>query len=556
MNQRHWSARIDTLSNATLGAGFLIDSERVLTCAHVVQGHTEVRVNFPGDPNDSASLKATVEPLTAWAQLGDRGDMALLRLQAPVTTGPAQFAAPTGMYWVGDLRAHGYRFGVEPNGSYATLHTAADMELGAEWWQLHADGPEYLANGFSGAAVYRVDTGEVIGMITDADLKNGGRMGRMLPIPTLRRHWEDLDDLLPLGWLSGEERRTLHEIVRGMVTRNSLRQVYLGTFPGQPPSNDFRSAWDAIRYVAEERFEEDRLSRFLDQLARQAPRDTAFQLARWSQATLGASQSDQGAQRRADHQPTSIIIRLDRRTRGDTYELTFSTLVDGIPGRVVPSIEVRAAQVREEVESRLPTLVRDVIGRDWMIEFALPESWLSKPVEDWKAGPTLMLAYPVVVRDVERLKPTFRQDRAIQRWTLLRRRGSTAPKLVGCSNNGRRDQFFYWLTAHDDVCVLVHAQRPRPYQLKAALNAGMPVMLWPRSTCPGPVHSDCLGERMVRKLAALIASADPDTLPRLVRTLRADARSRPADQPHCGRRLTLFWDDPTRLPDPPLAMPM
>lgn len=593
-----WRARINTVSGETLGAGFLIDQTRVLTCAHVVNSLAEVRVTFPGGPG---GLNATVELLTHWAQPGDLGDMAVSRLEEPVTVTPARFATPAAaLYQVRELRAYGFRRGFEMSGSYVTLRTAADMVLSQEWWQLDVDtdGPERLMDGFSGAAVYLVSTGDVIGMVTDADREGGGRMGRMLPLSTLRRHWEDLDELLPLPWLTADDRRALCEIVRGATA--PLRQVYLEAFPGPPPQHEPRSVWDAIRYVAEERFEEDRLSRFLGCLGRHLPEGTAERLATWSRRTLLEEISAGEERMKQDRRsrflgrlsrhlpegtaarlaawrrhtlpedtaaaaeslgmpwrgPTSIIIRLERRTRDGAYELMLSTLVDGVPGHATLPVEVCEAEVRKEVERHLPTLLGDVLGHDWMIEFALPESWLSRPVEEWKAGDTMMLAYPVVVRDIERLKPTFRQDRAIERWRFLRQRATTMPESVECENTLTRDQFFYWLTAREDVCVLVHAQRPRRPQLTAALNAGIPVMLWPRSTCPDLVHVGCTGERVAKALTALIAETHPDNLPRLVKRLRAEARSRPESEPHYGRRLTLLWDDPARLPDPPLAMPM
>jgi len=172
-----------------------------------------------------------------------------------------------------------------------------------------------------------------------------------------------------------------------------------------------------------------------------------------------------------------------------------------------------------------------------MIEFALPESWLNRAVEEWKAGATPMLAYPVVVRDVERLKPTFRQDCAIRRWTVLRKRATALGESVGCANTRTRDQHFYWLTSREDICVLVHAEQPRTFHLTAALEAGIPVMVWQRSKCAGEVHGECAGELFAGELMHLLAQAHPDDLPRLVRRLRAQARSQPADHLHCGRRL-------------------
>ena len=435
---------------------------------------------------------------------------------------------------------------------YVTLRTAPDMTLAHEWWQLDVDQDrsERLAKGFSGAAVYLAGTGDVIGMVSDADPDSDGRMGRMLPLEALRRHWEDLDDLLPLPWLTAADRRELREMVRGAAA--SPQQVYGEAFPGPGPSPEFRSVWDAIRYVAEERYEVDRLARFLAQLGRDLPRATAGRLTGWSRRVLGIEITTPAGE--GKQMPASIIIKLERRTHGDTYELTLSSLINGVTRHTTPPVEIPAAQVRERVEASLPSLVGDMLGYDWMIEFALPESWLYKAVEEWRAGGTPMLAYPVVVRDVERLKPAFRQDRAIQRWATLRGRALTKPESVRCDDSRTKDQYFYWLTAREDVCVLVHPQRPKPSHLTSALNAGIPVMVWPRSACPDPVHGECTGGRVAKELIALVADAHPDELPKLVKKLRAQARARPDGGAHCGRRLALFWDDPTRLPDPPLTM--
>ena len=400
-------------------------------------------------------------------------------------------------------------------------------------------------------------------MVTDADLDGGGKMGRMLPLPALRRHWEDLDDLVPLPWLTVDRRRELRAILLEEVV--PLREVYSRLFPGQPPAHVFRTAWDAIRYIAEECYGEDRLERFLDELAQNLPDDTARRLAVWKDCALPVRPVPAARiQTPRDFGPASIVVRLERRTREGTYDLSFASFVDGIPSQPTHPVEViesreRAADrhlptVREEVESRLPAMLADVRGSDWMIEFAMPESWLGKAVEEWKAGDTKMWVYPVVVRDVERLRPTFRQDRAILRWGLLRG-GSTAKfEPVRCGDSRSKDEFLSWLTMNQDVCMLVHPQRPTRPQLTAALSAGMPVMLWPRLSCPAATHDNCAGERTTKLLASLIAKADPDELPWLVRKLRAEARANDKDKQHWGRRLTLLWDDPSRLPDPPLAI--
>jgi hypothetical protein len=499
-----------------------------------------------------------VRPLTNWAQPGDPGDMALLTLDFPVSVMPARFAPQTGAYWAGELRAGGFRAGFDKTGSYITVRTSPDMQLsadgtgqGAEWWQVDVDPsrPERLANGFSGAAVYRVDTGEVVGMLTDADLARGGVMGRMLPLPVLRQHWEELDDLLWLPWIAQTHARELRTMVASAVV--PVAEAYQDAFPGTSPGRELRSVWDAIRYTAEERFEEDRLPRFLAALRHYLPRSVAEQLGSWSRRALGTELPS--VQKRTVHSPASIIIRLERLTRGDRYELGFAALVDGVPTQPFPPAEVAASEVRARVEQRMPELLPHVLGQDWMIEFALPESWLNRAVEEWKAGERPMLAYPVVVRDVERLKPAFRQDRAIQRWAVLRQRDTTVAESVACADTRTQDQHFYWLTARDDICMLIHAEQPRRGQLAAALDAGIPVMVWPRSKCADDSHGECGGAFFAEEVMRHVSAALPDELPKLVRRLRAQARSEPVGSPHCGQHLILFWDDPARFPDPPLG---
>ena len=101
---------------------------------------------------------------------------------------------------------------------------------------------------------------------------------------------------------------------------------------------------------------------------------------------------------------------------------------------------------------------------------------------------------------------------------------------------------------------MVHAQRPDARYLNSALRAGIPVMVWPRSTCPGPVHGHCAGEQLLGQLVPYIQDALPDALPKVIRHLRAQAQYQLNGGQHCDDKLTLFWDDPARSPDPPLGL--
>jgi hypothetical protein len=165
-----------------------------------------------------------------------------------------------------------------------------------------------------------------------------------------------------------------------------------------------------------------------------------------------------------------------------------------------------------------------------------------------------MSTYPVVVRDVQRLRPGVRQDQVLARWAELDGRAESKPERIRCRHEHTKDQFAAWLTENDALCVLAYAAQPRRDRLRVALNHGIPVMLWPRTQCSAPDHGGCPGDRFLDELADGIADVAPEELPERVKKLRARARQLPEHEAHCGRKLTLLWDDPRRHPDRPLYM--
>lgn len=553
MSEWRWRARVETESGRVLGAGFLVDDSRVVTCAHVVAGLERARVTFPGVAD---ALPASVDSCTGWSQPGDEGDVAVLRLDSPVAIPPARFAPLDALRGSRtELGAYGFPRFKEAPGSVVELRTRPDMDLRQEWWQLNVPDAhlESLEHGFSGAAVYLADTGEVVGMATDRDKTVDGDSGRMLPLRSLRWYWEDVDDLLDLGWLTAEQRRRLRHAVRDAVPAVTPNDIYREVFPGFPEVRRLRSVWDAIRYVAEENLENDALKRFLVRLAAHLGDPARRELTAWLQRHLPAARPPV-----RETTPTSLIIRLDRMTRGEVYELTLLTLVDGVTGPYAGPMEVRASEIRDRVEEALPTVRDAVLGREWIIEFALPVSLFDEPFETWyieKENGIRMRAYPVVLRDVQRMNPgSIRRDLTIRRWRRLRERGTTSPQAIGCQTSYSDDEFQDWLDADDECCALAYAASPSKGRLNAALNAGIPVMLWSRAPCAHDAHDDCPGDRRLHELTSAIAQVGPDGLPETVMKLRKRSRMPSAAEDHFGRELALVWDDPARLPDPPLAM--
>ncbi|WP_329519631.1 VMAP-C domain-containing protein [Spirillospora sp. NBC_01491] len=572
MDDWQWRAWVGPPDGGRLGAAFLIAPDLLLTCAHTVAGLDAARVGFPGLIEN---LPAAVVRPGGWERPGDPGDVAVLRLAAPVglrcarPAGPEALHASAGPASFGRraLRVCGFPRRADGDERYATVTTGPDMVLRHEWWQLRTGPGEQLEEGYSGSAVYDPATGEVIGMVTDAEFGGDdgpggeGGLGRMLPVTVIRRYWEELDDHLPLAWLTVPARRELRALLADAGFTAPMA-AGLEEITGRRAHRPFRSAWDSVRHVAEG-WPEDRLARYLRAMARHLPEAGRRDLAEWSGRHLAAAAP---APARAGHEaaglersgPASIIVRLERATLDRAFDVTVHTWIDGAEGPAQDTVRVPENRVRAAVEAGVARARAAVVGRDWMIEFAVPESWLSKPFEEWyidRAHGMRMRLYPVVVRDVERLWPgSIRRDQAHRRWRLLNERGRIDPQGVRCETPSNGSGFSDWLEADTGLCVLVYGTRPARRWLFAALNNGVPVMLWTRTRCAAASHDDCDGHRTLGALAGAVAGERPGDLPWLAMALRKKALTAPKDEPHVGRDLTLMWDDPSRLPDPPLAM--
>src|ERR1700726_2638042 len=88
-----WQARLGGApggARGTLGAGFLIDSRRVITCAHVVRDSSDITVTFgQARRRDLVAVPAKVVFLGPWSRPGDGGDVAVVELEREVDLIPA-----------------------------------------------------------------------------------------------------------------------------------------------------------------------------------------------------------------------------------------------------------------------------------------------------------------------------------------------------------------------------------------------------------------------------------------------------------------------------------
>ncbi|MEU8822291.1 serine protease [Streptomyces sp. NPDC048636] len=207
-----WRVRIRSASGEVLGAGILLGSDTVLTCAHVIPDDggappaTPVLVDLVG-VRDARPVPARVHDGCWVPQLPDScGDVALLRLSAPQ---PAEHAAP--LYRLPPLpRRPVWMFGFpddNPAGLWFTARIAGPAGPRSEWVQLNPDSPgDVVRPGFSGAGVQDETSRHIIGMIVSryddscrVPSAERRRLSYMIPVETIVRHLPGVR-----RWVSGD----------------------------------------------------------------------------------------------------------------------------------------------------------------------------------------------------------------------------------------------------------------------------------------------------------------------------------------------------------------
>ncbi|MER6288671.1 tetratricopeptide repeat protein [Streptomyces sviceus] len=192
-----------TPDSAPSGAGLLATPGHVLTCAHVVResaapGRPEepVYIRFQHAP-EHEPIRATVVS-DGWHPLTGTGtaDIAVLELadSPPSEAGPAPLRT-TGTTWDHRFRVYGY-----PREHRDGIHVRGEINgrAGREWLQMEAGTHGFaLEGGFSGAAVWDMNTRGVIGMMVARDpvsRKTGvdRRTAYAVRVEVLARYWPPL----------------------------------------------------------------------------------------------------------------------------------------------------------------------------------------------------------------------------------------------------------------------------------------------------------------------------------------------------------------------------
>lgn len=185
-----------------VGSGFLTAERDVLTCAHVVAAalrlpedtveppDAPVRLDFPLVASGRV-LKARVEQWTP-TQPDESGDIAVLRLLTAPPSGAVAASLVEG--------------GAAPGRQVRTFGFPADYDAGVwsvgvlqgrqatGWLQYDTDpASQYeVGRGFSGAPVWDLALGGVVGMVVTADERPGRRAAYLIPTERLHECWPPL----------------------------------------------------------------------------------------------------------------------------------------------------------------------------------------------------------------------------------------------------------------------------------------------------------------------------------------------------------------------------
>ncbi|GAA2794615.1 nSTAND1 domain-containing NTPase [Crossiella cryophila] len=168
--------RILDATGAAAGTGFLVTSDLVLTCAHVLGDQDSTTLDFPLLDEDSTWPAQVVAAVA-------ETDIAVLRLAAtPPGAVPSRLSREP-VRWGEQVRVFGFPPELE-HGVWVAAELRAATAAG--WVQIEsAPGRRRVGPGFSGSPVYSPAAGGVVGMVVAAERGAGTTTAYVLPVPTL-----------------------------------------------------------------------------------------------------------------------------------------------------------------------------------------------------------------------------------------------------------------------------------------------------------------------------------------------------------------------------------
>lgn len=251
-----------------------------------------------------------------------------------------------------------------------------------------------------------------------------------------------------------------------------------------------------------------------------------------------------------------IVVEIDRSGAGaDQVTVEVSAYRDGqrrpVGSRRLPRSAVRAF-VQERIDEAFTQLDP---GADELLAFVLPREWLNEPVAHWECGEDdstpLGCAHPLVVTDRHRHRSGRLRHQLRKKWHKLQVSTGGTLHRVDCGTRERPAGLRMRLRDDAELAGFAAPPAAAGEYFEVGLNVPVPVLLWPRTGCPGDGHDGpCSGTAFLDELAGSLAGVPPSELPRLVMELRLTADAADAPDEHWARDVQLLWDDPRCFAEP------
>jgi hypothetical protein len=218
-------------------------------------------------------------------------------------------------------------------------------------------------------------------------------------------------------------------------------------------------------------------------------------------------------------------------------------------------------QVKQVACDQLRVALNLVAGNA-RVEFVVPIELFDEPFDEFvptRPYTNLGRKYCVVLRDYDRQFDPLTQHDWRRRWQQIAD-PSRGIRWITCAEDLTPDEFSAELEQHPDTAVVALTRRPSSCDqvsdmLRVALDSGMPVAVWRRGTCPehddSTVDTTCSGQRFQTAFNPFLSAPVISDLPETIRQLRNKAAVKsPAPADLDCRGIVLLWDDPTQTRQP------
>jgi len=592
------------------GSGFFVAPGVIVTCAHVVSraGRAVSRVKVEWKEKTYEGTAVARPQVKGDGEIWDPPDLCVITLdraptgQPSVVLGELRDADHDELYIAGYNRIYSRssvkfqsKFGLA-GGSQGLAGEMVREIAGAE-----------IAHGMSGGPVLDMLRGTVCGVVKTQRKPNDNLGGLFIPAEFIQREFKDE------AWLPNERASALNspwreqrdavldQVDPAMFRLNATERDLLvrvaselrlaaedftrswGDITELPPSRAFASLNDLIADLA------DRTSNGLDPITKlfvwlacrdripvgsenelldyarlrviRQGEDHRLLLVRYQESVLVGKLAPRSPVLVVRLRPASPgatrIFRLDIWRYADRGSAQHPVMADGGPYRLTDARTVIIGTVKEQVK---------LLGGRPVIEFALPDSLLDHPVEEWDIGNEVPLGekYPVVVRLAEREADGISYDDTLKSRATDFRNGSVPPRgtrqwddlWLGCQSQYTPRELNRVLRQGKVPMIAMTAWHGRGRALKAikaVKEAGVAVIVWRHMRCTGTACAvndgdrPCPGTRFKQQAADHVAGERLAGLPEKIFAARPTQPSN-GGLGYESPGIALIWDDPGLLP--------